>query len=141
MIRTKRKGYFTQWASQYYVAAELTRRGYLVSLTMGNAPVADLLVVSQAGARFMVEVKGQATRNFWILKNREIDNELYFILVYLGKVGAPHYYILSCKELMQKRAEYKEHIDSTSGKYRDSLGGINFSTAREYENRWDSLPE
>jgi hypothetical protein len=52
------KRYKTQWAAQFYAAAELTRRGYLVSLTLGNAPVADLLAVSPSGKHFMVDVKG-----------------------------------------------------------------------------------
>ena len=56
------KRYQTQWAGQFYVAAELTRRGYLVSLTLGNAPVVDLLVVSPDGEHFGVDVKGQSTR-------------------------------------------------------------------------------
>lgn len=54
----------TRWSAQFYVAAELTRRGYLVSLTLGNALFADPLVVSPAGVHFMVDVKGQSTRNF-----------------------------------------------------------------------------
>jgi hypothetical protein len=37
----------TQWAAQFAVASELCKRGYEVSLTMGNAtPVADLMLVS-----------------------------------------------------------------------------------------------
>jgi hypothetical protein len=56
----------TQWSAQFYVAAELTRRGYLVSLTLGSARFADLLVVSPGGSRFEIDVKGQSTRNFWV---------------------------------------------------------------------------
>jgi len=55
------KKYFTQWASQFYVAAELVRRGYLVSLSFGNAPVVDLLVQSPKGILFTIDVKGQTT--------------------------------------------------------------------------------
>ncbi len=36
MTRTSR--YHTQWAAQFYVAAELTRRGYFVILTLGKRP-------------------------------------------------------------------------------------------------------
>ena len=55
------KRYRTQWATQFYVAAELTRRGYLVSLTFGNAAVSDLLVSSPSGNNFTVDTKGQST--------------------------------------------------------------------------------
>lgn len=79
------KRYRTQWASQFFVAAELTRRGYLVSLTFGNAPVADLLVVSPSEREFMVDVKGQSTKNFWLFQRRERREDLFFVLVYLAK--------------------------------------------------------
>jgi hypothetical protein len=54
----------------------LTRCGYFVSLTLGNAQVADLLVVSPEGKHFMVDVKGQSTRNFWLIQHRESMNDL-----------------------------------------------------------------
>ena len=134
------KKYQTQWAAQFYVAAELTRRGYLVSLTLGNAPVADLLVVSPNGEHFMVDVKGQATKNFWLIKRRAPRDDLFYILVYLPKDEHPKFFILSSHELMREREEYRKHIESKGRKYRDELGGINWSTALRYENRWDKLP-
>jgi len=47
--------YKTQWAAQFFAAAELTRRGYLVSLTFGNAPASGLHVQSPIGTQFTVE--------------------------------------------------------------------------------------
>ncbi len=133
--------YKTQWASQFYTAAELTRRGYLVSLTFGNAPVADLLVQSPEGKQFTVDVKGQSTRNFWIIQRREPNPNHYFVLVFLPKgQQPPSFYILSSDEMMKKRTEYeKESIKR--GKYRDDMGGFNFTTALAYQDRWDALPE
>ncbi len=89
----------------------------------------------------MVDVKGQSTRNFWLVQRREPRDDLFFVLVYLPKKHAPpKFYILSSKELMARREEYREHIESRGGKYRDDLGGINWATALEYEDRWDVLP-
>lgn len=51
------KRYQTQWAGQFYVAAELTRRGYIVSFTLGNAPTTDLLARVPEGEAFSVEVQ------------------------------------------------------------------------------------
>lgn len=134
--------YQTQWASQFYVTAELTRRGYLVSLTLGNAPVADLLLVSPNQSQFMVDVKGQSPRNFWLVQTRENRDDLYFVLVYLPKDNQhPHYFILSCAEMLAKRDEYRKHIESRSGKYRDNLGGMNWGTAMANEDCWDTLPK
>lgn len=132
--------YKTQWAAQFYVAAELTRRGFLVSLTFGNAPVSDLLVRTLSDNHFSVDVKGQSTRNFWLIQRRDILLNHFFILVYLPKGNMPpEYYIMSSAELMKKREEYKENVVHR-GKYRDELGGINWSTALQYKDNWDALP-
>ena len=141
-MSSQTKKYQTQWASQFFAAAELTRRGYLVSLTLGNAPVVDLIVVSPNKEEFVVDVKGQSTRNFWLVQAREQRDDLYFILVYLPKdFEHPKYFILSCAELLAKRDEYRKHIEARSGKYRDDLGGMNWGTAMAYENCWSTLPE
>jgi len=133
--------YKTQWAAQFFAAGELTRRGYLVSLTFGNAPISDLLVRSQNGVQFTVDVKGQSKKNFWLIQPRKSDSSHYFILVFLPPVSQhPRFFILSCDELMKKREEYRQSV-LIRRKYRDELGGINWSTAFDYEDKWDVLPK
>jgi len=132
--------YRTQWAAQFYTAAELTRRGYLVSLTFGNAPVSDLLGRSPNGSQFTVDVKGQSTKNFWLIQPRVPDPRHFFILVFLPKQNTPpQYFIISSDKLMCLREEYKQSA-LARGKYRDDLGGINWSTALQYGGKWDTLP-
>jgi hypothetical protein len=133
--------YKTQWSTQFYAAAELTRRGYLVSLTFGNASITDLLVQSPGGVKFTVDVKGQSKRSFWLVQRREKDSDHYFILVYLPpEFAAPRYFVLSSDELMHRREEY-EQLSKSRGKYRDDLGGMNWTTVYEYEDCWDALPK
>lgn len=61
-----------QWAAQFEVAAELCKRGCDVAFTMGNAtPLADLMVLSPSGHTFLVDVKGQSSRNFGALRLRQ----------------------------------------------------------------------
>ena len=132
--------YRTQWATQFFAAAELTRRGYLVSLTFGDATVSDLLVRSPNGKQFTVDVKGQSTKNFWLIQPRVRNPEHFFILVFLPKQNLPpQYFIMSSDELMRRRDEYKQSVRSR-GKYRDELGGINWSTALDCEGKWGNLP-
>lgn len=132
--------YKTQWATQFYAAAELTRRDYLVSLTFGNAAVSDLHVQSPKGTLFTVDVKGQSSKNFWLVQRRAYLPNHYFVLVYLPPALAqPRYFVMSSTELMRRRNEYEE-ISRSRGKYRDDLGGMNWTTAHEYEDRWDLLP-
>jgi hypothetical protein len=132
--------YKTQWATQFYAAAELTRRDYIVSLTFGNAAIADLHVQSPKGHLFTVDVKGQSTKSFWLIQRRGVLKNHFFILVYLPpELAQPRFFILSSVELMQRRDDYEQQ-SIARGKYRDSLGGMNWSTAHEYEDRWSVLP-
>jgi hypothetical protein len=135
------KRYRTQWAAQFYAAAELTRRGYLVSLTLGNAPVADLLVVSPSGKHFMVDVKGLSSKNFWLAQEREPQDDLYFILVYLpSEFQPPSFYVLSSAELVKAIKALKAQTLAAGKKWVESGAGINWGTALEYQNRWELLP-
>ena len=136
------KRYRTQWASQFYAAAELTRRGYLVSLTFGNAHVADLLVQSEDDRMFTVDVKGQSTKNFWLIQPRPIIKNHYYIFVYLPRNGGdPSYFVASCEEVMNLRNEYKKRMIEEGKKYDDKLGGFNWTDILPYENRWEILKD
>lgn len=42
---------------------------------------------------------------------------------------------------MARREEYRLRIIDSGRNYKDSLGGINWTTAFQYEDRWDILPD
>ena len=135
------KKYQTQWASQFYVAAELTRHGYLVAFTLGNAPKIDLMACSPKGADFLIQVKGQATKNFWLLGPVQPRDDLFYVLVYLPSSGGlPSFFILTSQEVAKEREAYREHIEAVGGSYRDDMGGMNWSAAHKYEGDWAKLP-
>jgi hypothetical protein len=54
-----------QWAAQFFVAAELTRKGYIISFTLGNTSETDLHVSNiDLSTQFRVDVKGHSKKNF-----------------------------------------------------------------------------
>jgi hypothetical protein len=115
----------------------------MVALTLGNAPRTDLLVSTPNGnVHFEVDVKNQPTRNFWLVQKRASVESLYYVLVYLPREAdeRPRFFVLSGAAMMEKRAEYQRQIESQSGKYRDDVGGIHWSTAFCFEDEWDVLP-
>jgi hypothetical protein len=132
--------YHTQWAGQFYVAAELTRRGYYVTFTLGNAPRTDLLAASPKGRTFRVEVKTQATKNFWLIRRHPVEPDHFYILVFLPKQGCPEFFILTCAEVQRLRQEYADR-SIPRGRYRDDLGGLNWTTPQIHKDKWDVLPE
>ena len=82
----------------------------MVALTLGNMPSVDLNVVSPEGKQFMVDVKGQRTKNFWRFRRKEPHKNHYYIFAYVPEdiSHAPRYFVLSSREAMMKRDEYKE---------------------------------
>jgi hypothetical protein len=87
MVKTILHGGPLQWgqATQFLAAAELVRRNYTVSFTMGNhTPDADLMVGAVAGGQFWVDVKGQSAKGSWLVNSKPPLQNLYYILVLVG---------------------------------------------------------
>jgi len=140
MPAKRRSGYQTQWAAQFFVAGELSRRGCMVALTLGNAPRTDLMATSPSGKSFRVEVKGQATKNFWIIRRHPVDQDHFYVLVFVPKGGPPDFFVMTCEEVQKLREEYAARI-AAKGRYRDDLGGLNWTTPHVHRDRWDKLPQ
>ena len=137
-----KKNYQTQWAAQFYTAAELTRRGYLATFTLGNAPEVDLLCASPSGRHFSIDVKGLSSKNFWLIREREPHNDLYYVLVYLPpNFENPQYFILHSKVLMKKIAGLKKLTLANGKRWVDSGSGINWGMSLEHQNAWDVFPK
>jgi len=135
--------YQTQWTAQFYAAAELTRRGCQVALTLGNAPQADLLVISPKGVSYRVDVKGQRAHNFWLVQRHVPQPDLYYILVWVPAVlsEAPQFYILSSAEMVAGMDELKNKA-LAHGKAWPGIGeGLNWGQGKPYHSKWGSLPD
>ena len=131
--------YHSQWAGQFYVAAELTRRGYCVAFTLGNAKRTDLIVTSPKNKCFRVEVKTQQTKNFWLIGRHPVEEDHFYVLVYLPKNSTPEYHILTGREIQRMRQEYCDRM-TPKGNYRDDFGGFNWTTPLAHRDRWELIP-
>ncbi len=123
----------THLAGEYFVAAELYRRGYSVAITLGNAKSIDLFAERDARS---VNVQVKAIRNKksvgWpIMKDKVVDDVLY-VFVCLNDPGTqPEYFICTPKEARAKIAQYA------------TRGIIALNTLRDdqYRERWDKVNE
>jgi len=120
-------------------AAELVRRGYLVSFTMGNTPLADLMVARPDGSSsFLVDVKGQSQNGAWLIRSKPTHGNLFYILVRVGEGRAEdRFFILSHQQINDLIAVQKR-IGEAKG-LRD-LGGFLWAAALPYEGKWNVLP-
>ena len=86
-------------SGEYFVAAELSRRGYMAALTLKNTRSTDILVSNAKGQSIRVQVKTNRGRNKkWLLtESHETvrDADLFYVFVNLNSLGAPQYHIVS----------------------------------------------
>ncbi|SHJ26564.1 hypothetical protein [Parasporobacterium paucivorans] len=87
-------------AGELFVAAELTRRGYIATLTSKNTKAIDILVAQKEGDSFVgVQVKACNKKNQkkWKMSKSSEENvkdNLYYVLVNLREGNEPYYYVV-----------------------------------------------
>ena len=86
-------------AGEYFVAAELSRRGYVASLTLRNTRGIDILASNTDATKSVgIQVKAnQGSGKEWML-NQKIENDiatnLFFVFIRLNDLADPEYYIV-----------------------------------------------
>jgi|SRR6185312_11851037 len=121
-------------ASEFLVAGELARRGYNVTLTMGNTKAIDLLI-EKDGKLIPIQVKGiQRKRSIcWNISLSKIqDHSITYVLVNLNSdsLEQPEYFILT-------ETEVKEHFKPTKSG-RDYLD-YNFAKKLDIQDKWNKI--
>jgi len=124
-------------AGEFLVAGELSRRGYPVSITFGNAKSVDIYATSKKGP-LQIDAKAGRTKGNWPIAKESVNQNLYYVFVYLQnekqieKNIPPEYFIVSGKEIISKKLI----------KTWNTRQGIPYSDLNNdsYKERWDRLP-
>jgi hypothetical protein len=136
-------------AGEYFVAAELSRRGYIASITLRNSKGVDILASNQEATHQVgIQVKtNKHGRPVWIVNEKAesyfADNLFYVFVGLKQETIRPDYFIVPSKVV----AEYVErthrewlalpgrkgqaHNDSSVRQFKDM--------DRNYQDRWDLL--
>lgn len=124
-------------AGEFLVAGELSRRGYPVSITIGNAKSVD--IYASTGERVIrVDAKAGRRKGNWPITKSSINEDVYYIFVYLQDKNrienniAPEYFVVSGKEVISKNLV--ETWQTRQGIRYSSLNTNN------HKERWDKLP-
>ncbi len=121
---------------EYFVAAELERRGYTVAIPMSNVEDFDILAINRkTHKQIAVQIKTNKTeKKVWMLKKRNeelVGENVYYVFVILNGLNNPEYHIVpstivsnSIKEQYIKWLEApgkngQQHNDSTIRKFYD----------------------
>ena len=119
------------------LTGELSRRGYPVSITMGNAKSVDIYAESLKGT-FKIDAKAGRAKGNWPIAEDAVKKDIFYIFVHLQTEKMiknnvpPEYFIVKGKEILSKKL-----IETWKTRQ-----GIRYSTLNsdEYRKRWDKLP-
>lgn len=123
-------------AGEYFVAAELYKRGYSVALTLGNAKAVDLFV--ERGLRTAnVQVKAIRLRKNvgWPLLKAKVFSKVVYVFVCLNRDDTPpSYFIGTASEVRPRIKEYPQ----PDGQVR---GILNYGTVntKQFKDRWEKV--
>ena len=136
-------------AAQHYVAAEISRRGHAVAMTVRNAQGVDILASRIDGSRAVgIQVKcGQDSGKWWMLDakaERMTSRTLVYVLVNLnGPGGTPTFHVVPSRVVAASiSSEYREYI---RGRRRDGRTRKESLIRRfadkdgKYLDRWELL--
>lgn len=109
-------------AGEYFVMAELTRRGYVASLTSKNTKAIDLLVSDKNGrqlAAIQVKTCDNAKQQKWKMGNGVENNDsanLYYVFVNMNGGNEPSYYVVPSRYVAYRVKQDYEEWYNTPGK-------------------------
>jgi len=124
-------------AGEFLVAGELSRRGYAVSITFGNAKSVDIYATA-GKSTICIDAKAGRGKSNWPVLKSSVKEEMYYIFVYLQRQNKiidnepPEYFITSGNKFLTK------DLIKTWG----TRQGVTYSSLNneEYKERWDKLP-
>lgn len=136
-------------AGEYFVAAELSRRGHIASISLRNTRGIDILATNAAASRSVtIQCKtNQWSKTEWVLNEKcesfVSENHFYVFVVLGGPLERPRYHVVPSAAVAKRvRADHSNwlakpgrhgqaHVDSSMRKFEDS--------ASEFLERWDLL--
>jgi hypothetical protein len=141
-MKKRRSTHRTQWAAQFAVASELSKRNYEVAVTLGNHPAIDLMVRSPRGKQFLIDVKGLYKPTFWGVSQKKPREKLYYVFALVPDKGSNRFYILPQKKVNDGiKAVRKQYTGTTKDMGTDRFPGVPWLFVQPHENKWDVLPK
>jgi hypothetical protein len=140
----KRAIQHTSSAAVLGTGAELSRRGYDVTFTLGNTRKVDMLCSVPDGKPFKIQVKGISNANgFYIDKSffeGTIQKNLFLVVVLVpsNPDSSMRFFVLSHTDAKKEFSKMPTH--TRDGRFYEDGSGLNWGSVKSYENEWFKLP-
>ncbi len=142
----KRAIQHTATAAVLALGAELSRRGYDVTFTMGNTAKIDMMCAVPNRPAFKIQVKGISNRAAFFVGEKFFDgnpqSDLFLVVVYVPKIeteGPMEFYIL-------KHEQAQDEFQSLPQKQKDGqdfkagTSGLTWKSISNYKDEWNAFP-
>ena len=136
-------------SGEYFAAAELSRRGYVASITLRNTKGIDIIATNEKGSKTInIQVKTSSMRTRgWILnkKAEEMDDDnMFYILVRLNDINErPEFHIVPTSDVAQSvKIGHREWLNAPGrgGKKRKDSDIRKFEDPKnKYLGKWELL--
>lgn len=125
-------GQMSGLAGEFFVTAELLKRGIQTSVTLGNAKAVDLLAYrEETDQSFVVQVKSLRATNYFLINREKIARSHVYVFVLLNKPRVPvRYFIVPGSELIDHPEKFGKEFSNPK------MPGILPRDLAEYENNW-----
>ena len=135
-------------AGEYLVAGELSRLGYIASLTLKNSKGIDILASNEKANKSVgIQVKTNKGRNrMWVLDRKAekyFAKNLFYVFVNLNDGGSPDFSIVPSRKVAKFAAEnhvkWLDMLSRNGQKHKDTKMRKFIDKQGKYLNRWDLL--
>ena len=136
-------------SGEYFVAAELSRRGYIASITLRNTRGIDILAANADASRSVgIQVKtNRGKEKNWMLNEKAenaVSNTLFYVFVNLnGPDERPAYHVVPSKVVADYVHESHRRWISTPGRDGTPRNDTSMRNFKDVENkfldRWELL--
>jgi len=130
-------GQITALAGEFFVAAELLKRGLQTSVTFGNAKAIDLLTINATtGRSFSVQVKALRATNYFPINPASVRRACVYVFVLLNKPGVPvEYFVVPGAILADDPERFGKDFQYAR------FPGIHPKLLQEFRNNWAVFDE
>lgn len=141
MAKIQAERFRLSMAGEYGVCAELSKRGYDVSITMGNAKAVDVYVFTGNGVR-RIEVKTTRSNKFVTgFFQKYFDPSKchpdYWVLVHIDSQNTSHFYILTHQEMGD--VQMLRNGMSAWGPNPGGVDNVLLKHIVQFENMWSKI--
>ncbi len=131
---------------EYFVAAELERRGFSVAVPMSNTELFDILAFNRTShEQWAIQVKTTQNKDWTLRKKNEdvIGDRIIYIFVKLNGLAQPQYYIVPSEDVATYvKKTHQDWLDTPGKKgqpHKDNPVRKFADAEEKYLNKWENI--